>query len=146
MSEQDIIGALTVGLGEIAEPETVIGRPITVGAVTLIPVIRVAGAMAAGRAIGGGAAGGFRVAPVAMVVVRDAHVEVLPIGGRSQAAERLIERLPEFLSQMTDCSTPIQSERPRTGDSRNPEARPGGHGQSNTNTEPSNPSNQVPGR
>jgi len=143
MSEQDIIGALTAGLGEVAEPQTVVGTPITVGAVTLIPVIRVAGAMAAGRAVGGGAAGGFRVAPVAMVVVRDTHVEVMPIGGPSPATERLLERLPEFLSQLADCSTPIQSEGPPPGDSRNRVAHPGDDVQSNTNTKPSN---QVPGR
>lgn len=87
------------------QAKTVFGEPITVGEVTLIPVVDImfgAGAGGGtgvdkgqhGEGAGGGA--GARVSASAVIVIRDAQVQVMKLK-HAAAIDRLIELVPEVL-------------------------------------------------
>ena len=87
-------------LRDLAQTETVIGKPIVAGGVTLIPISRVSiGFGAGGSAKGGqnnqGGAGGLRVEPLGFVVVADGRAQILPVKADEPALYRLVDLLPD---------------------------------------------------
>ena len=94
------MGILLDRLRELARTETVVGKPIEAGGVTLIPISRVSiGFGAGGTAKGGGksegGAGGVRVELLGFVVVADGRAQILPVKGGEPALYRLVDLLPD---------------------------------------------------
>lgn len=91
--------------------KTVIGEPITIGEVTLVPLVNVAFGIGAGggegkdaKEQGGGGLGagtGARIAPTAVIVIKGDQVSLLPISGRS-SIESIVEKMPEVLGKLKD--------------------------------------------
>lgn len=89
--------------------KTVIGEPIQMGNVTLIPAMTVSFGMGNGggdgtdqKGSGGtGSGGGFgaRVSPTAMIVVKGDEVEILPIA-KGHAFEKLMDMVPNLMEKM----------------------------------------------
>ena len=90
--------------------ETVVGQPIVVGEVTLVPIISVFFGCGAGggkgsdnKSIdsdGAGGAGGARITPDAIVVIKKGEVSMLPIKSKNNL-EALIEMVPEIITKVS---------------------------------------------
>lgn len=89
--------------------KTVIGEPIQMGNITMIPALTVSFGMGngggntndkgntGGTGIGGGI--GARISPTAIIVVKGDDVQVLPIS-RGHAFEKLVEMVPDLVKKM----------------------------------------------
>ena len=125
MSENKLTDLIDTSLEKIkqfAESETVVGAPITVGEITIVPVSKISMGFASGGIdyngkkepspskatnFGGGGGTGVNVSPVAFLVIHPAgRVEVLPIVNDSadsvEKITSLIERSPEILGRLKD--------------------------------------------
>ena len=125
MSENKLTDLIDTSLEKIkqfAESETVVGAPITVGEITIVPVSKISMGFASGGVdyngkkepssskatnFGGGGGTGVNVSPVAFLVIHPAgRVEVLPIVNDSadsvEKITSLIERSPEILERLKD--------------------------------------------
>ena len=100
------IGVLFEHLGKMLSAKTIFGEPLSIGDVTLIPVVDIAfGAGAGGgscqekRGDGGGGGAGARVTASAVIVVRDSQVQVMKL---KQAApiDRILEMVPDLLESL----------------------------------------------
>ena len=101
------IGVLFSELERIFRTNTVVGEPITAGNVTVIPITSISfGAGNAGAGIdgkdgdnsGGGAGAGGKITPIAVIVIRDDEVSVLPLGHKN-SMESVMAQLPGIISQ-----------------------------------------------
>jgi uncharacterized spore protein YtfJ len=102
MSLSDVIKTALDQMQYIAKTETVIGEPINVGNVTLIPVSRVSIGFAAGGAgkddkasTGAGTGGGISITPVAFISVRDDRVQVHPVTPFDPFLSKIIAMAPD---------------------------------------------------
>ena len=90
--------------------ESVVGQPIVVGEVTLVPIISVFFGCGAGggkgsdnKSIdsdGAGGGGGARITPDAIVVIKKGEVSMLPIKSKNNL-EALIEMVPEIITKVS---------------------------------------------
>ena len=106
---------IKTALGEIEKvvsTKTVVGEPLTIDNITLIPLISAGFGFGAGggsgkedskqknQGIGGGAGGGAWVKPVAVVIVSREGVKVEPImGSIAGAMEKLGETIPNLIEK-----------------------------------------------
>ena len=92
--------------------DTIIGAPIQVGEVTLIPVSKVTYGFAAGGSdfpskqhshelFGGGAGAGITIAPVAFLSVCGSNVKMLPVNPPVTTVDRIVEMVPEAVDRVT---------------------------------------------
>lgn len=102
MSIETLADTLLEKLRWIAQAETVVGKPVQTGDVTIIPVSRVS----LGFGIGGhqgrgemtGSGGGAQVDPVAFLVVQGQDVRVLPVHKDNTLAQKVYELVPDVLA------------------------------------------------
>ncbi len=112
---EEILQAVSEELSAVAAGDAVVGSPIPLGAVTVYPVSLVSVALGGGggegemspegavkpeKGTGGGSAGGARACPVAVLVVGADGVKVLPLPQRKGALEKLLEKIPDLVSQV----------------------------------------------
>lgn len=94
--------------------ETVIGNQITVGEVTLIPIINVSFGFGAGggdgksggndQGNGAGGGGGARMTVSGMMVVKGDEVNFVPTGkgaGKTGSIDKVLDALPELLKKIS---------------------------------------------
>lgn len=96
-------------LEEFFTSKTVVGEPLQVGDVTLIPLVNITFGMGLGggdgtdekgnKGSGGGNGVGAKAVPAAMLVIRDGQVEVMPINQRS-GLEKLVDLVPDILEKV----------------------------------------------
>lgn len=126
----DIIGTSLEKIKNFADSETVVGEPISVGAVTIIPVSKISMGFASGGIdyngknkdakaspnpknsnFGGGGGTGVNITPIAFLVVSSTgNVEILPItqNDPNSSVEKitsLIERSPDILQRLKNVFT-----------------------------------------
>ncbi len=89
--------------------KTVIGEPIQMEGLTMIPAMTISFGMgngggngsdasgAAGTGTGGGL--GAKISPTAMIVVKDGDVQILPIS-KGHSFEKLLEIVPDLMDKM----------------------------------------------
>jgi uncharacterized spore protein YtfJ len=102
------IGVLFSELEKLFRTNTVVGEPIIAGDVTIIPITSIsfgagnagAGAQAgnSGDKSGEGAGAGGRITPVAVIVIKDDAVSVLPLGHKS-SMDSIMAQLPGIISK-----------------------------------------------
>ena len=115
MSESNLKSIMDVSVEKLramVDADTVIGTPIKVGEVTLIPVSKVAFGLATGgsdfpsktqQAIFGGASGaGVTISPVGFVSVCGDNVRMLPISSENTVVDRAIAAAPELLAKVKE--------------------------------------------
>jgi len=88
--------------------KAVVGEPIEIGDITLIPVINVTFGMGTGGGEGansknnnqeGGAAGlGAKIAPSAVIVIKEGNISAIPLN-RAGGVEKLVDMVPELLKK-----------------------------------------------
>lgn len=96
-------------LENMFKAKTVIGDPIVIGEITLVPVVNVTFGIGTGggegkdakeQGAGGiGAGTGARLIPAAVIVIKGDHVSMLPIAGRS-SLENIVEMVPEVVGKL----------------------------------------------
>lgn len=103
MSLENLAETLLEKLRWIAQAETVVGKPVQSGDVTIIPVSRVS----LGFGLGGksekvvaGTGGGAQVDPVAFLVVQGEDVRVLPVHKDSSMMQKVYELIPDVVSSV----------------------------------------------
>lgn len=112
-------------LAELARTDLVVGDPIELGPVTIVPLTQVGvglggaggegeGAMAHhgmkhkggsppfehGKGLGGGAGGGAKVRPVAVIIFAPDGVRVEPIPDRKGVLDKLMDYVPQLVERL----------------------------------------------
>ena len=87
-------------LRDLVQTDTVIGKPIEAGGITLIPISRISvGFGAGGSTKGGGSsqggAGGVKVEPLGFVVIAGGKAQILPVRADEPAFYKLVDLLPD---------------------------------------------------
>jgi uncharacterized spore protein YtfJ len=103
-------------LDEFLKTETVVGEPIIVDNIKLIPIITASFGLGGGfgeanntESGGGGGGLGCRISPDAILVVKDGEVELIPIKKKA-SLEKLIEKAPELLSKVEEMTSKKEKE------------------------------------
>jgi len=104
------INALFEQMEKFFKTDTVFGEAIQVGNLTLIPVISVTFGAGNGGGSGkdkhgmdgngGGAGAGGRIAPSAVIVIKDDDVSVMPLTNRG-SIDKIAEMVPELVSKIS---------------------------------------------
>lgn len=114
MSERNIEGIMNItmeNLKAMVDADTIIGTPITVGEVTLIPVSKVSFGLATGGSdfptkeratFGGGGGAGVTVHPIAFICVSGSNVKMLQVNEERTPVDKLIEYAPELITKVKD--------------------------------------------
>jgi uncharacterized spore protein YtfJ len=90
---------MLIRLRELVQTETVIGDPVVVGDITLIPISRISlgfGGGGGGDRKNAGGAGGVRVEPVGFVVISEGKAQILPIKSEDPALYKIVDILPDM--------------------------------------------------
>jgi uncharacterized spore protein YtfJ len=102
---QKVLEAMYGKLDHFLKTETVVGETIEVGEIKLIPIITASFGLGGGigeeenKAGGGGGGVGCKISPDAILVIRGAEVEMLPVKNKG-SLEKLIEKVPELIDKI----------------------------------------------
>jgi uncharacterized spore protein YtfJ len=105
---EDLLKVSVSELEKFLTTKTVIGEPIVIGEVTLIPIQTASFGFGSGggegggdkeRGAGGGGGAGARLKPIAVVAVKGTDVQVYTLGSKG-GIERLVSLIPEALSKI----------------------------------------------
>lgn len=123
MAENSIKNMLDITMDKLraaVDADAVVGDPITVGNMTLIPVSKIAFGMASGGsdfstknaspAFGGGAGAGVSIVPIAFLAVNGDNVRVLPISEETTVLDRAIAAAPELIDKVKDTFSKKQNQ------------------------------------
>ena len=112
MSENSIKNIMDVTMDKLramVDANTIIGDPIVVGDITLIPVSKVSFGVATGGSdfpsktqsglFGGGGGAGVPVSPVAFIAVSGGNAKKMPVYNELSSAEKAIAMAPEVLEK-----------------------------------------------
>ena len=108
-SVQSVLGMSMDKVKEMVDVDTVIGTPVTVGGITLIPVSKVTYGFAGGGSdlptkeagrFGGGSGAGISVTPIAFLCIQNGEVRVLPINSKPSTVDGLIASAPAMVDKL----------------------------------------------
>ncbi len=107
----ELLGVSMDKVKEMVDVDTVIGTPITVEGITLIPVSKVTYGFAGGGSdlptksnkdlFGGGSGAGITVTPIAFISVQDGRVNILPLVTQPNAMDSLVSKLPDAFNRIS---------------------------------------------
>ncbi len=113
MSENNIKGIIDVTMDRLramVDADTIIGTPITVGEITLVPVSKVAFGMATGGSdfpsknqsnlFGGGGGAGVSITPISFIAINGNDIKMLPISNEITNIEKAITMAPELIQKV----------------------------------------------
>lgn len=109
MTYDKILDTVLTTLDKHLTTKSVIGEPLTVGDVTMIPVMDLMFGYGGGAGEGkdekdsgggGGGGAGARLAPKALVVIKNGEVQVLPFS-KGSAVEKIVEAIPAIMEKFT---------------------------------------------
>ncbi len=107
-SIEENVGAMMDKLEKFLVNKTVVGEKIEIGNVTIIPFLSVGfgtgvglgeGGAAENKGNGGGGGIGGSIKPIAVLVIKDGNVEMLPIK-KSSGLEALVAMVPEIMEKV----------------------------------------------
>ena len=107
MTLENVLKTVMAELRNIAKTETVVGKEITAGNSTIVPVskisIGIAGGGGAGKENkeGTGIGGGATVEPIAFIVVTDGKAQLMPLGDKSGAFGKVVDLIPEVIERVS---------------------------------------------
>ncbi len=103
-----LLSSIMAELKHIADSETIVGKPVALGDVSVVPVTRLMVGFGVGggegesdkkgQGFGGGGAGGARVEPVGFIVIGEDKVSFLPT--KPGKFEGLIDAIPDLLDKV----------------------------------------------
>ena len=120
MEKQHPIGDLMTTtmqkLLEIADVNTIVGKPILAGEITIIPISKLTVGFASGgsdftsknqkpeddNSFGGGSGAGMNLSPVAFLIVKGDSVRLMPVAPPPvTAVDRVVEMVPDVIDKVT---------------------------------------------
>ena len=123
MEKQHPIGDLMTTtmqkLREIADVNTIVGKPILAGEITIIPISKLTVGFASGgsdftsknqkpeddNSFGGGSGAGMNLSPVAFLIVKGDSVRLMPVAPPpGTAVDRVVEMVPDVIDKVTGLS------------------------------------------
>ena len=112
MSENSIKGIMDITMDKLramVDANTIIGDPIVVGDITLIPVSKVSFGVATGGSdfpsktqsglFGGGGGAGVTLSPVAFIAINGQNVKMMPVYNEMTSVDKAISMAPEVLEK-----------------------------------------------
>lgn len=112
MSENSIKNIMDVTMEKLramVNADTIIGDPMVVGEITLIPVSKVSFGVASGGSdfpsktqsglFGGGGGAGVTISPVAFIAISGGNVKMMPIYNEMTTVDKAISMAPEVLEK-----------------------------------------------
>ena len=119
MSETNLQGIMNVTMEKLramVDADTIIGTPLTIGKITLIPVSKVSFGMATGGSdfankngsaplFGGGGGAGVTVNPVAFIAINGENVHMMPIYTELDTVDKAINMAPELIDKVKSLFT-----------------------------------------
>ena len=106
----ELLGVSMDKIKEMVDVNTVVGDPITVGDMTIIPVSRMSYGFAAGgsdlptkqqrEVFGGGTGAGVNVTPVAFLVVKNGELKMLPVNSNPDMIDRAVSMVPDVVDKV----------------------------------------------
>lgn len=115
MSENSIKSIMDVTMDKLramVDANTIIGHPIVVDGVTLIPVSKVSFGLATGGSdfpsktqsglFGGGGGAGVTVSPVAFIAVSEGNVKMMPVYNELSSFDKAFALAPEVLEKVKE--------------------------------------------
>lgn len=97
-------------LRAMVDADTIIGTPLAVGKITLIPVSKISFGLAtggsdfptksSGTVFGGGGGAGMTVSPVAFIAVNGDNVHMLPVYNEMGTVDKAINMAPELIDKV----------------------------------------------
>lgn len=114
---RDLMDTTMQKIREIADVNTIVGQPLQVEGVTIIPVSRVSMGFASGgsdftgknqkpeadNAFGGGSGAGINIIPVAFLIVKGESVKLMPVAPPAgTTVDRVVEMVPEVMDRVTN--------------------------------------------
>ena len=106
MAIEDIVRTMLHELREIVKTETVVGEPVVIGDITMIPVSKISFGFGAGGGQGkkddgnSGTGGGGSVQPVAFIVIQKGKAQLLPIEDKSMSLTDLLKYAPDVIEKI----------------------------------------------
>lgn len=113
MSESKLQGIMDTTMDKLramVDADTVIGNPIVLGQVTLIPVSRVSFGLATGGSdfpsksrndlFGGGGGAGVTISPIAFICVNGENVHMMPVYNQLGTIDKAINMAPELIDKV----------------------------------------------
>lgn len=112
MSENSIKSIMDTTMDKLramVDANTIIGDPIVVDNITLLPVSKVSFGLATGGSdfpsksqsglFGGGGGAGVTIAPVAFIAVSDGNVKMMPVYNEMSSLDKAVSMAPEVLQK-----------------------------------------------
>lgn len=123
MKEQSAAGILSTTIEKVrqlVDVSTIVGEPIKLSEeITVIPVSKVTYGFASGGAdfpsksnaelFGGGGGAGITINPVAFLVLKNGEVTLKHITANDNAAERIVNMIPDVIDKVTEVTGKAQS-------------------------------------
>lgn len=113
MSENNIKGIMDVTMDKLramVDADTIIGTPLVVGNITLLPVSRASFGLATGGSdfasknqsglFGGGGGAGVTINPVAFIAINGENVHMLPVYSEMNTIDKAINMAPELIDKV----------------------------------------------
>lgn len=126
MKEQSAAGILEATIEKVknlVSVSTIIGDPMQIEGMTIIPVSKVTYGFASGGSdfpsksnqeiFGGGGGAGVTITPVAFLVISDGEVTLKHITAFDNAAERVVNLVPEMFDKVTSVVNKAKKEKAR---------------------------------
>jgi uncharacterized spore protein YtfJ len=114
----DIVDEVSSKLANVANSNVVVGTPMELGGITVVPISRVSVGLGAGggtgegespdsrhgrgRGTGGGTGGAGKVRPVAVAVFKPEGVEILPIADKRGKLDGVLEKIPDLVEKIKE--------------------------------------------
>ena len=127
----DLMSTTMQKIREMVDVNTIVGKPIEAGDVTIIPVSKVSFGFASGgsdfttknqkpeadNSFGGGSGAGVNIMPIAFLVVKGDTVRMLPIAPPpGTTVDRVVEMVPEVIDKVTGFIEKQQDKKAETTD------------------------------
>ncbi len=114
----DILKGVVGELRQIAQSETVIGDPVTIGDTTVIPIVKISVGFGAGggqgeddksrSGFGGGGGGGAKIEPAAFIIMDKDGVHLLPASKGKW--DSIIDAIPGFAKKISKLKEKFSSD------------------------------------
>ena len=119
-SASGILATTIEKVRQLVDVSTIVGEPIKLSEeITVIPVSKVTYGFASGGAdfpsksnqelFGGGGGAGITINPVAFLILRDGEVTLKHITANDNAAERIVNMIPDVIDKVTATAEKIKS-------------------------------------
>lgn len=122
----ELFGITTEKIKAMVDVDSILGTPIKIEDVTIIPVSKVTYGFGSGGSdfatknkndlFGGGGGAGITIAPVAFIVISDGDVRIKPISTGDDPLERAITLIPDAIDKLVDLVGKLKNKKKSDGE------------------------------